>query len=163
MRHYLYLLFISLSALLFSCNDNRVYEKNIDIESAWNKKDTLSFEFEISDANSKYNLFYTIRYSNSYPYYNLFTKYFLYDISGILIKYPQIPEDMYLFDPKTGEPYGKGLGDIFDQKVSFLKDFKFPVPGKYKIKVLQYMREDQALSGIQSFGIRVEKAENKAQ
>ena len=69
---------------------------------------------------------------------------------------------MYLFDPKTGQPYGNGLGDLFDQKVHFLKNYNFPATGKYTIKVLQYMREDQALSGIASFGIKIEKSQPQA-
>jgi len=159
MRHLIYFSLILLSPWLFSCDENRIYEANMDIEKTdWNKRDTLVFDFKILDENQSYNLYYNLRYSNAYPFYNLFTKYYIYDSAGTVIKSPTVPEDMYLFDVKTGKPYGKGLGDIYDQRVSFIKDYKFPAKGDYKIKVLQYMRNDP-LPGIISFGIRVEKAE----
>lgn len=159
MRNIVYLFIGLLLPLLVSCDDKRVYETNNDIENShWKKKDTLRFDFTIEDANLPHNLYYNVRYTNTYPFYNLFTKYFLSDSTGQIIKSPAIPEDMYLFDPKTGEPYGKGLGDIYDQRISFLKDFKFPHSGNYALKVLQYMRND-SLPGVASFGIRVEKAD----
>lgn len=156
MKHYLYLFF---AALLFSCDSQSVFENNIDIESAnWNKKDTLVFDFEIEDPNQVYNLLYNVRYSNAYPFYNLFTKYWIYNSSGSVLKTITVPEDMYLFDVKTGVPNGSGLGDIYDQRVSFLKNYKFPAKGKYIIKVVQYMR-DEPLQGVSSFGVRVEKVQ----
>lgn len=159
MRYLTYFSLILLSPWLFSCDENRIYEANLDIEKTdWNKNDTLVFDFNIEDPNQAYNLYYNLRYSNSYPFYNLFTKYFICDSSGVVLKSPAVAEDMYLFDVKTGKPLGKGLGDIYDQQVSFLKGYKFPAKGDYKIKVLQYMRNDP-LPGIVSFGIRVEKAE----
>jgi len=155
MRYYLYLVF---TVFLFSCDNQVVFENNNDIEGAdWKKQDTLAYEFEIEDVNLTYDLSYNVRYSNDYPFYNLFTKYWLFSTSGSVLKTMAIPEDMYLFDVKTGVPNGSGLGDMYDQRISFLKNYKFPAKGKYKIKVVQYMR-DEPLPGINSFGIRVEKA-----
>lgn len=157
MKAILYPFFFVLILSLASCDPDRVFEKNQDIENtSWKKEDTVSFEFEIPDSTLSYNLYYTVRYNNTYPKYNLFTRYFLYDSSHHLLKTPKLPEDMYLFDIKTGRPYGKGLGDVFDQKISFLKDYRFPYQGKYQLKVVQYMRDP--ISGILSFGLRVEKS-----
>lgn len=158
MKKFLYSLFLIPITIFTSCDTQRVYETNEDIEEAnWKKEDTVTFEFDIVDINVPYNLYYNVRYKNDYPFYNLFTRYFLYDTTGKVIKTPPLPEDMYLFDMKTGEPYGKGLGDVFDSRVSFLKDYKFSQAGKYKIQVVQYMRKEP-LPGIVSLGLRVEKA-----
>jgi gliding motility-associated lipoprotein GldH len=159
MTRFIYILFIGITSLFLSCNEQRVYENNVDIEEgSWNKKDTIKFEFEIPDPNLSYNLYYTVRYSNEYPFHNLFARYILIDTAGQVLRSPELPEDMLLFEVKTGKPYGSGIGDIYDQKISFLPNFKFPYKGKYSLKVMQYMREEP-LPGIESFGIRVEKAE----
>lgn len=163
MKYLKCLLFLILSSCLFSCDENRIYENNIDIkEGIWEKEKALDFDFAIENSDQLYNLYYNIRYSNTYPYYNFFSRYFIYDSSGKEIKSIPLPEDMFLFNPKTGEPYGNGIGDIYDHRISFLKDYKFPYSGKYKIRILQYMRKE-SLSGIVSFGIRVEKTPTKAQ
>lgn len=153
-----YLIWLTLLTALVSCDPARLYEKNSDIqEEDWKPGDTLSFEFNIPYSKEKYNLYYSIRYSQDYPYYNLFTKYYLLDSSGSVIRSPKLPEDMYLFDVKTGKPYGSGIGSVYDLQVSFLKNYSFPYSGKYTLKVIQYMR-NRPINGISSFGLRVEKA-----
>ncbi|MBX9850773.1 MAG: gliding motility lipoprotein GldH [Cytophagaceae bacterium] len=155
-----YSILFSFVVVLFftACDGARIYETNLDTdEDNWKAQDTLKFEFEVEDNNIPYRLSYNVRYKNDYPFYNLFTKYIIKDSSGKVLTTPALPEDMYLFDVKTGKPYGTGLGDIYDHRISFLKEYKFPYAGKYKLQVLQYMR-DQPLPGIVSFGVRVEKA-----
>ena len=62
-----------------------------------------------------------------------------------------------LFDPKTGKPFGRsGLGDIYDHRLQFIKNFKFPYSGKFRMKFKQEMRKD-SLDGILAVGLRVEK------
>lgn len=61
-------------------------------------------------------------------------------------------------DPKTGEPQGKGMGDIYDNQILSLSSVKFPQKGEYIFSIQQYMRQDP-LPDIMSIGIRVEKAE----
>jgi gliding motility-associated lipoprotein GldH len=163
MRFLKYFLFFAISYHLSSCDESRIYEDNIDIKDLnWEKEKSLEFDFIIEEPDQLYNLYYNIRYTNTYPYYNLFTRYFIYDSSGKEIKSIPLPDDMYLFDPKTGEPYGSGIGDIYDHRISFLKDYKFPYSGKYKARIFQYMRKD-SLPGIVSFGLRIEKAQINAQ
>src|SRR5688572_3078620 len=97
-----YPLFFISFIFLASCDPERVFEQNHDIENSdWKKEDTLSFTFDIPDSTLSYDLYYTVRYTNTYPKYNLFTKYFIYDSAGKLLQAPQMPEDMYLFDIKT--------------------------------------------------------------
>jgi gliding motility-associated lipoprotein GldH len=62
--------------------------------------------------------------------------------------------EMYLMDKKTGEPMGKGAGDIFDHSVLALKNQQFKKPGTYTLKLTQYMRRNP-LPGIMAVGIKV--------
>lgn len=153
---YIFAVFILM--MITSCDPDRIYETNQDLnEENWKPEDTIAFTVDIEDAKSSYNLYYNIRYSADYPYYNLFTKYILSDSTGNILRTPKLPEDMFLFDVKTGKPLGSGVGSVYDHQVSFLKDFIFPYEGKYTVKVVQYMR-NKPLNGISSIGLRVEKA-----
>lgn len=150
-----------LLTLLFfsSCDRSRVYEKNIDMSGqVWNADEELIFDFGIRDTSQTYNLLYNIRYTNNYPFYNLYVTHRLYDSSGYELKTIKQPQGMDLFLPTTGEPKGSGLGSISDYRILFLPDYKFPYEGSYSMKVRQYMRID-SLPGVVSFGLRVEKKE----
>ena len=161
MKFFTLYLLLAFSITLVSCDPERVYEVNKDLEEEdWKPSDTLSFDFEISDSKAAYNLYYNVRYSSEYPFYNLFTKYFILDSTGTVLKTPKLPEDMYLFDVKTGKSLGSGIANTYDKQISFLKDYTFPYNGKYTVKVMQYMR-NKPLPGIYSFGLRVEKASSK--
>lgn len=148
--------FLFLTLFLNACDSDRVYEENADFqELKWLPGDSLVFDFSIQQASLPYDLLYDIRYSVNYPYYNLYVKHSLKDSAGHVLDTQLM--NMNIFDPKTGVPKGSGLGDIFDYRILFLKDYSFPYTGKYKLVVRQYMR-DEPLKGIEAFGLRVEKA-----
>jgi gliding motility-associated lipoprotein GldH len=143
---------------LSSCDKTRVYEGKKDFESTkWFADSVCNFNFKIDDANQSYHILYQVRNSVNYPYYNLFVKYSLKDSTGKEISGDL--QELTLMDAKTGEPFGNGMGDIFDNKVYALKNFKFPQNGTYTFSATQYMRKDP-LDEILAFGIRVEKANN---
>jgi gliding motility-associated lipoprotein GldH len=148
---------ILISYLLSACGDDRIYDTHFDLKNGfWNEKEALTFEFGIKEkeASELYNIVYNIRYANTYPYHNLYVHYYLLDSAGKDIS--NNLQQMNLFAPTTGEPLGKGLGDMYDARILAIPKFKFPYPGKYTMKVKQYMRQSQ-LTGINSFGISIEK------
>lgn len=155
MRRSIWLL-IAMGALA-ACDPNRIYEENKDLDgSFWHKDSLVQFSFQIPDINTGYNLYANIRNAQHYPFYNLYYQYTLTDSSGTLLE-KQL-QDIHLFDPKTGEPFGAGLGDLFDHRQLLLEDYQFPEPGSYTLTLEQYMRRD-SLPLILSMGARVEKAE----
>lgn len=154
--------FAVIISVLFSCDDNRVYEKNSDFDSRyWRVSEQPEFEFEISDTLSSYNLYCNVRNSISYPFARIFINYYFRDSSGLLLEKEMVGK--LLFDDKTGEPKGNsGLGDIFDHRIPLKMNYKFEYPGKYKVNFEQNMRPD-TLSGILAVGLRVEKAVSSRQ
>ncbi|MDN5205677.1 gliding motility lipoprotein GldH [Fulvivirgaceae bacterium BMA10] len=145
--------------ILNACDSSRVFEQNTDLENGyWPKNDVKAFDFEIKDETEAYNIYYNIRNSISYPYHNLYLTYSIEDSLGNNIS--QALQNMNLFDPKTGEPVGSGLGDIFDIQILALKDFKFKHPGKYTFRMQQFMRMD-TLPDILAVGMRIERATQK--
>ena len=153
-------LVVLLAILLAACDARRVYEYNQDFKNrTWNVSDTASFEFTIKDLGKKYNLYYNVRNSLDYPYARLFVQYSLQDSTGSELRKELV--SAFLFDQKTGKPQGSsGLGDVFDHQFPLLKDYEFKVPGKYKMKMEQFMRMD-TLRGVLALGLRVEAAEEK--
>ena len=152
-----FLCFTLIIALFFSCDEQRVYEKNEDLESRyWLVNEKPAFDFEISDSLQSYNLYCNVRNSLEYPFARIFITYYLQDSTGAQIEKQMVSQ--LLFDEKTGEPFGEsGLGDLYDHRIALVKNYKFPRTGKYTISYEQFMRKD-TLAGILAVGLRVEKA-----
>ncbi len=139
---------------LASCETNTVFKDNVDLQDAkWPVKTVPSFSFEIKDITKTYNLYYNLRNTKSYPYYNLYVTRTLIGPGGKTIG--RNLDELILANPTTGKPTGNGLGDIYDHKFLAIKNQKFPSPGTYTFKVEQYMRQDP-LPEIQSVGLTVE-------
>ncbi|GAB4194293.1 MAG: hypothetical protein OHK0057_15560 [Thermoflexibacter sp.] len=121
----------------------------------WANNQIISFDFEIQDTQVAYNLYYNIRNTLSYPYYNLYIIYELKDSTGKAIAEKMIENN--LMHPKTGKPFGKGIGDLFDHRFPLLTNYRFAQSGKYTLHLRQYMRM-QELPEIVAVGCRIEKA-----
>ena len=133
-----------------------VYEENIDIEDKiWLANDTLNFSFKVEDKASMYNVYYNVRNTITYPYQNLYVNYTLQNTAGDTIRKDLI--NMTLFDPKTGKPFGNGLGDIFSHQFRVMSQYQFPDTGVYHFKLNQFMRRD-SLPEILSVGVSIKDA-----
>ena len=151
------LLIIFLVAVsLSTCDSDRVYENNMEFpDRSWKITEEPRFDFNVSDTTARYNLYYNLRNSLTYPYARIFITYHLYDSTGREITKKLVNND--LFDQKTGAPFGRsGLGDLYDHQFPLLKHFAFPAQGNYSVKLDQLMRKDTLL-GVLAVGIRVEK------
>jgi gliding motility-associated lipoprotein GldH len=148
------------AVLLTACNTNRVFERNEDLnDQSWLVGNKPSFDFMITDTAVHYNLYCNIRSEVSYPKANLYFTYYLTDSTGVEVEQKLITE--FLFDKKTGKPFGKSaLGDIYDHQILLLKNYKFNYPHKYTMAFEQFMRMD-TLKGVIAVGLRVEKAEGE--
>ncbi len=144
--------------LMNACDGARVFEGYKDLENKkWSARETVSFSFPISDTQQPYNLYYNIRNTLSYPYYNLYITYELLDAGGKVLETKML--DSNLMHPQTGEPMGSGAGgDLFDTQFPLLTRYQFAKIGTYQIRLRQYMRMDE-LPEIVAVGVRVEKSE----
>ncbi len=141
---------------LSGCDVNRVYEKNKDLaERIWLEDSVVTFDVQLNDASVPYNIYANVRNGSGYPYYNLYVQYAIVDSSGREVE--RSLENLILFEPKTGEPFGSGLGDVFDHQIPVLTNYYFPNEGTYSVRMRQYMRRD-TLEQLHSVGVRVELA-----
>lgn len=145
-----------LSAFLVSCDKNRLYEENREFgDRAWKATEEPRFDFVVKDTSQQYNLYYNVRNSLSYPYARIFITFHLYDSVGKELSKKLVNHD--LFDQKTGRPLGdSGLGDLYDHQFLLLKGHHFSFPGKYSVKLDQFMRQD-TLRGVIAVGMRIER------
>lgn len=137
------------------CDENTLYKAYEDVEEGlWPVDKKYTFQFEIQDTTQRYNLYYLVRNAQQYPYYNLYLTRQMKGPDGKAI-YTRLDE-MYLSDQTTGKPRGSGLGDLFDHKIIFQRNYRFPRVGKYSISVAQSMRQNP-LPYVMGIGLNVEK------
>ncbi len=155
-RYGLLLIFSAWAWLLQSCDSGVVYKAYENFDGAlWYIKTTPTFRVEIRDTTRTYKVYYLVRNSMKYPYYNL---YVTREITGPDGKKEATLSELFLSNEKTGKPFGNGLGDIFDHKIVFLRNHRFTAPGTYTFTFSQTMRQNP-LPHILGVGISVEKAD----
>ena len=130
---------IPLLVLFTACGKDVVYSKYHTFQdNEWAIADKVTFDLEITDTQSKNDIYFKIRHADAYPYNNIF-----------LFVTTSYPDGKVLTDTmeivlanSKGEWMGSGAGDIFDFEVPVKKDVRFPLAGKYKFEFVQGMRED---------------------
>lgn len=155
-----FIFFVGTICVLFACDSQRVFEKNVEFkERIWKISEPVGFDFQIEDTIKKYNVALNVRNSLNYPYARLFFNYELISPDKNLLSKNLVAE--YLFDQKTGEPFGtSGLGDVYDHQFTVLKNYSFKKAGIYHFKAEQFMRLD-SLPGVVAVGLRVELVRSK--
>ncbi len=148
-------IFLLLLVISVGCDKNTLYKAYEDIEDGlWPVDKKYTFQFEVDDTTQVYNLYYMVRSAQQYPYYNLYLTREMKGPDGKTM-YARLDE-MYLSDQTTGKPRGSGLGDLFDHKIVFERNYRFPRPGKYSLTMAQSMRQNP-LPFIMGVGLSVEK------
>ena len=150
-----YLIFLSLILVLSSCDQSRVYEKNIKIpEGIWDRQNIIQFEIQIEDTITSHNLYVNVRNASLYPMSNLYLFITTTAPSGHSVR---DTVDVILADEK-GKWLGSGLGDIWDLQQMYKRNVRFAQSGKYSFSFEQAMRNEK-LPFILDVGLRVEKAD----
>jgi gliding motility-associated lipoprotein GldH len=132
-----------------------VFEENKKIKgSKWDAKDKLVFLTNIQDTLNGYDFFINLRQAATYPYSNIF---FFVDTWFPNGKTARDTVECVLADDK-GNWFGRGLGDIKENKILFKKGVRFPLKGNYVFVFQQAMRVEQ-LPSVLDVGLRIEKTD----
>ena len=144
---------ILLSLVLYSCDNNATFEDVADINNSYWLADSIkSFEFNIDQPNSEYQILLNLRNGIEYPHSNIYIQYSIIDSTNTILD--EELRNFQLFHPKTGYPFGNGSGNIKQHQFDLVVGYSFPYQGKYKIKFEQYMRYD-SLPQIYSVGVTI--------
>jgi gliding motility-associated lipoprotein GldH len=130
-----------------------MYENTLDVpKGVWNKSNILRFGVPVTDTISSFNVIFSIRNNNNYSYSNL---YLFVDTRSPMGISRRDTIEVELSDSK-GKWYGKGIGGIWQNKVYFKKNIRFPKSGGYIFSITHGMR-DENLEGIIDLGIKIEQ------
>jgi gliding motility-associated lipoprotein GldH len=144
-----------LCGLLSSCDKSRIFEENKAIpESGWDSSNVVSFQVDITDPATPANFYVNVRNADGYPYSNLFL--------FVTTKFPNGKKatdtlECTLAD-ENGKWLGKGVGDIYDNRIPFKRNVRFPLAGTYTFDIMQGMRTNN-VPLIMDIGLRIEKSE----
>lgn len=147
-------LFIFLGMFIhFSCNNDRVYEKNINITyNKWHKDSIKVFQPKISDSLSRYNIYLNLRNTTDYSFRNIFL--------FLSTTYPNGKTERdtleILLAKKDGAWLGSGYGNLRDSKIRLQQGVRIPCKGTFTFSIQQAMRQKE-LKGIADIGLRIDK------
>ena len=151
---FLSLLFsLSFFLLLSSCEESRVFDKNISTTGdGWDYGDAKSFEVTIADLSSAYNMFINVRHTDQYPYNNIWIR--------VTTIYPDSTRKENRMNVQLTGPDGKWNGNCADgicyHSVPVQQGFKFDKQGKYTFILEQDMRINP-LPYVMNVGLKIEK------
>lgn len=143
---------IAIILMISSCSDNNLVDTNDAVaENSWLYAKSAKATVEIKDINQSYAVHFKLRHTLDYKYANLFV---IMRLKGDSLNKSTRYE--FKIAKPDGEWLGKGSGDIFTHNFPLLKDYRFAMPGKYEIEIIQNMR-DNPLTGISDIGITVSR------
>lgn len=148
-----FFLFFIFIFLLSSCDKNVVFEQNVEIpESNWNLNNTIQLDAEIVDTITPHNIYFNVRNASGYQFSNLFLFLTTKTPKG---ETARDTVELTLADER-GKWVGDGMGDIWDNRILFRRNFRFPESGMWHFEIQQAMRINP-LPQIMDVGMRIEK------
>lgn len=151
--------FVLIAVFGVSCGPDYLVEQSHQFgEAGWTYADSVSFDFEIADTSKRYTLWFTVHHSPAYDNENLYVKFTTVFPKGqeTLDGSNQVEQVTSLKLASTeGLWLGKCSGDECVMKIPIQTKTWFPDPGKYSLKVAQYMRRD-SLTNIKSIDFAIE-------
>lgn len=139
---------------LASCETIQLYEQNTTYaDHQWASKQVNHYQFNITDTNALYHIYFVIRHHNAYHYKNIWLELNTKAPGDSVYKQTL---NLNLADDQQGW-LGTGMDDIYDQRIPIYAQPIKLKKGVYDFALQHTMREDP-LQNILSTGIRVEKA-----
>jgi len=147
------LLAIFVSLTFAACKNNDVFFQYKAVNAkGWNKDSLYTFDIQITDTTSTYNVYVNVRNRGEYPYQNLWL--FLDKTSPDKVEMKDSIE-CYLADQR-GKWLGSGIGSVMEMPILYQENVRFNKSGMYRYKIVHGMR-DTTLTGINDIGMRIEK------
>ncbi len=154
----IYLIISCFALLLFAgCNFKTYYAEVKQLpDEKWAVDKPLYYKMTIEDSMQYYNMYILLRNTTDFETQNLYV--------FMKTRYPDGHTEQdtlgFILCDKFGNWTGKGNGRLKDNKFLFQPKVRFPYNGEYVFTVTQGMRTD-VVEGIESFGIKLEKFEEK--
>jgi gliding motility-associated lipoprotein GldH len=150
-------LLIVICVVIFgSCQTIDIFEKTTAFATHdWKSNEKPTFNFEISDTNSLYNIYLVLRHEDAYNYNNIWVNLDLKGPKDTLT----IRREFILANNRQGW-LGSGMDDVFEHRIPFNNKPTHLHKGTYTFTLQQDMRDDP-LTHILNAGVRVEKVKEQ--
>ena len=152
------ILFLLVTLLLISCDNNRVFDEYKSVGISWNKDSIVSFDLPKLEAKKPYNLFLNIRNNNNYQFNNIFLLVSLENPDGLT----KVDTLEYAMANPDGTLLGEGFSDTKESKLFFKENIFLNKKGQYKVRIQQAVRQngkvkgEKELIGVTEVGFRIE-------
>jgi gliding motility-associated lipoprotein GldH len=121
------------------CTEQALYQKMDNMpRGTWARTDRSVHEVQVTDTLGTYDFYLNIRIGNDYPFANMYLFVNTTFPSG------RTARDTVecILAEASGRWLGKGLGDMYDNRILFKPAVRFPVAGTYHFSLEQGMRTD---------------------
>ena len=147
------LLFLTLLTLS-ACNSGKVFERYEDLAGAkWSRENIVTFEVNIEDAATPYNVDLAIRHTSYYVWADL-----MVNLTSVYPSGEERTKDYDFFLRNSdGSFKAEGAGDLWDITFPLLSEVTFPEKGKYIFKVQNIMPQPET-EDIMQVGLIVKKS-----
>ena len=149
-------LFLLLMITLFSCNGHVVFQDRVDMDNQmWRYDNPLSFDFDIQDTTTIYDIYLDVEHSRSFGYQNLYTGISTMTPNGDTT-FQRISIDL---TDKMGQWLGTCKGNECSNRYIISSNQKFNSSGNYIMTFEQYSRKE-TLEGIKSLALTIAISED---
>ena len=147
---------LALALLFFSC-DNSVYKEYHEFSLIqWEQDDNPIFDFELKESK-QYNVVFTMRYIEGFPYKNMIGSFLLSDLKG--------GNSVHKFNFQVVDDNNEYIGDVggnmWDIEYTVFKDTLLEA-GKYSISIEQFV-EEKTLPFVYDVGVRIDPVNAKTE
>ncbi len=146
-------LFSAMLLMLASCRKKTEFEEFVAIPDAWNNRNLVHFNVNITDTVAPQNVYISVRHSGKYEFSNLYLFVTAESPNGN-IKRDTV--EVMLAD-EHGKWKGKGAASVFTLYYPYKDNIRFPIAGIYSFTVEQAMWI-RDLKNISNIGLMIEKA-----
>jgi len=146
---------IAFTLLISACGPHYIVKDYKEIKDGqWYYKDSLVYEFTISDTNKVYNLYLDVTHSDTFNFQNVYVK-----LHTLFPQTQKLDQQLSLeLASKAGVWNGECSGKTCTALIALQQGTFFNQLGKYKLTIEQFMRTDP-VRGINKIGFLIEKTE----
>jgi gliding motility-associated lipoprotein GldH len=140
-----------------ACKEPFEYKESRPLsENGWTYRDTLDYQFNITDTSVLYNLYLVFEHADTFAWQNLYVKLYTRFPDGKRLSKPC----SFDFYNNQGKSNGQCSGSTCVYRSLLQGNAFFNVPGAYLLTLEQYMRQD-AVKGIKKVTFLLEKTKEK--
>ena len=137
----------------YSCNNSVFNEYHEFSMLEWKQSEVPEFEFEITNDTTNYDIYFTLRYVEGFPYQNMIGTMLIVDEN----KQSSLNNFKFRVVDENKDYIGDVAGNIFDIETVLIKDTSL-AKGKYKVTIEQTTALP-SLAFVMDAGLIVKKSE----